>query len=453
MTGSIYRKLNSLFVSSLLLVVIIMVSWWQMLEKHQDAQNAITEVINIQKSVETLRSQLWIYLEFEDGESLNEVQAAQLSLASTLDESMYLEGQIENIKSMNEGLATLIVQERQINEQYQKGNHTSLLQDIGVKQAKLLLHSRYNMTVQGMVEELFYLQKMLIEDSAEEQSMTLFTSIFQILLFSVLVCAISLMILKRFKTGVKVIKRGILDLADGDLKSRIKNKKLDSEFIAIAEFFNQMKESLQQTTVTKDELEQEVQRQTSKLELQKEQLTFLSERDPLTGLYNRRACKNLLEGATIKAKRTGLKVALLFLDLDKFKQINDEKGHDAGDEVLRQIATRLKANIRASDFVGRIGGDEFVVCLDLLDNYDGVEAKARQLVHAFDQPMMVNGEALSVGVSIGISYYPLHTTDISCMFRMADEAMYEAKRSVEHTYLCHGDVNEFSRAANKESTG
>lgn len=432
MTGSIHRKLNILFASSVVLVLLIAVSWWNLLEKYEKAQSAISEVIEVQENVETLRSQLWVFLQFGDQESLQEVLIAQKRLSENLMETQYLDGKVDNIKKLNDGLAVLIAKETSVTSVHNLKNVVANSDIEGVVQAQDLLHSRYNMTVQNMVEELFYLQKMLLEDKAAEQKLNLVTSILKILVFAVLVCAIALMILRRFRSGCKSIRSGIAEVVNGDLDSRLKTERLDSEFVEIGNVFNQMKETLQQTTVTKEELEVEVERQVSKLKMQKEQLTFLSERDSLTELYNRRACKSLFENAIVKANRTGCKLALLFLDLDKFKAVNDTKGHDVGDELLRAVALRLRNNIRASDFAGRIGGDEFVVCLDLLESYDGVEAKATQLVDAITAPINVDGEMISIGVSIGISFFPKHTRDINDMLKFADDAMYIAKRSGSH---------------------
>ncbi|MGF1752088.1 diguanylate cyclase [Vibrio makurazakiensis] len=442
MKGSIYRKLHILFISSFLLVAVITASWWYVLEKHEKAQKAISEVIQVQRSVDLLRSQLWVFLQFGDQVSLNAVLEAQKDLSDKLDACTYLGDEVDNIKTMNNGLVGLIDQESKLIQQHNMRNFVANSDSRNVIQAITLLHSRYNMIVQNMVDELFHLQKALLLTKAEEQKNTLVTSAIQILAFAILVLCISTMILRRFRVGCRTIRKGIKDLGSGNMNSRVGSENLDSEFVVIANTFNQMKESLQQTTVTKDELEREVKRQTSKLEKQKEQLTFLSERDPLTGLFNRRACKQMLEEASKKAKRSKLNIALLFLDLDKFKLINDCKGHEAGDEVLRYVASRLSQNIRESDFVGRIGGDEFVVCLDLLDTYDGVDAKAKQLVELLREPMIIGGEAVSVGVSIGISLYPKHTTDIACMFKLADAAMYKAKRSQSHTYFCHSSIPE-----------
>ncbi|MEF1289726.1 GGDEF domain-containing protein, partial [Vibrio sp. M260118] len=182
-----------------------------------------------------------------------------------------------------------------------------------------------------------------------------------------------------------------------------------------------------QSTVTKQELENEITRQTKQLKHKQEQLLFLSEHDPLTNLLNRRAFDKQLDQSITKARRSGHKLAILFIDLDDFKEVNDSYGHDAGDHVLVQVAKRLTGCVRESDIVGRIGGDEFVVCLDLLDTLEGVPRKIDQLSTAISAPLEFDGRTLNVGSSIGIACYPdqgITKDDLLCI---ADKAMYVQK--------------------------
>ncbi len=109
---------------------------------------------------------------------------------------------------------------------------------------------------------------------------------------------------------------------------------MDNEFLKLAKFFNHMTDSLKESVVTREELEHQIIVKTAQLEAQKEKLQFLSEHDSLTGLQNRFAFEKSLNSAIVKADRSGLKLALLFIDLDKFKQVNDTKGHDAGAQVV-----------------------------------------------------------------------------------------------------------------------
>lgn len=277
---------------------------------------------------------------------------------------------------MNNSLAGLLEQERYMAEE---SGITKLVDGIGTYE---LLHSRYNILVQNMNEELAYFQRQVMEESINNQRYLLLTTMAHLLLFSSVVCGIALVVLRRFRHGCKTLQEGIEQMAKGDLASRISTQNNEQEFVQLTQFFNQMKASLQSTTVTKDELQAEVARKTAKLERQKAELRFLSERDSLTGILNRRAFKQQLSHALIKAKRSNMKLALLFFDLDKFKEINDTKGHEVGDLVLQEIAQRLKGSIRESDFCGRLG-DEFVVCLDLLQDHSGVINKAYQMLENY----------------------------------------------------------------------
>ncbi|ASG03888.1 MULTISPECIES: diguanylate cyclase domain-containing protein [Vibrio] len=428
MISSIVRKLTLLFASTAFLILLITFSLWGLLKEQEQTKKDLEDIMQIQLSVDLLRSQLWIFLQYSDVSSLDQVDIAQQSLSKRLLNHKMMGKHIENLQRMNSSLSVLLKQEKKLTNQYHEEKINSLIS------AKGLLHSRYNMLVQNMTEELFYLQKSVLAKSIESQQMTLMLSALKILFFSILVSGIAWLILKRFKRGFASIKQGILALTYGDLESKIEPVNLDIEFVALADFFNHMKVSLKTTTVTKDELQLEVERQTSELKIQKDQLQFLSEHDSLTGLLNRRAFEKLLDNAIVKANRTKVKLALLFIDLDNFKTINDTQGHCAGDEILKQIAIRLEASIRQSDFAARLGGDEFVVCLDLIDEYDFVAEKVKQIIKCLGLPIEFEGQSLTVGVSVGISYFPLQTNSMHHLMALADEAMYQAKEVVGNTY-------------------
>jgi diguanylate cyclase (GGDEF)-like protein len=403
---------------------------WGLLQQQKQAQIDLENIIEIHLSVDQLRSQLWIFLQYSDAQSLNEVFLAQKSLSKTLTEMTDLVVNIDNINRMNQSLAILLEKEKSIEQQLSGENR--IPPTVAATQITLtssdLLHSRYNMLAQSMTEELFYLQQRILNQSATAQNRTLMSSALQLLIFSALVSAIAWLILQRFKHGVRALQTAIQHLANGHLNSKVTQKNLDTEFLDIAKFFNRMTESLQHTTVSRDELKQEVLRQTDVLSKQKEDFLFLSQHDYLTGLMNRRAFEQTLKSAIVKANRSKRSIALLFIDLDRFKTINDTLGHDAGDEILRQVAKRLGGNIRESDFIGRIGGDEFVVCLDLLTDIHSAEKKARQIIEDLEKPIAFSGHELKIEASIGISYFPLQTRDVTALVRIADEAMYRAKK-------------------------
>ncbi len=176
-------------------------------------------------------------------------------------------------------------------------------------------------------------------------------------------------------------------------------------------------------------------------------VTLLAHYDPLTDLANRRLIEQNLRILMAHCARRGIFSALLLIDLDDFKLINDTYGHDAGDAMLIEVAKRLTATLRNEDVVGRIGGDEFVVLIDHLDE-DENKAKAKvakiaKKVHSvINIPLDYNEASLKVGSSIGIAL--LHTEQISmdAIFKRADMAMYEAKKLATN-HVIFSDENEY----------
>ena len=434
MINSITKKLTILFVSAILLVGFIAFSIGNLWYEQNTTFVELHRITEIQRDVDGLRSQLWVFLQYDDQKSLEQVYKAQKKLDATLKSPVDVTFRVDKLIKMNNSLATLLTQERTMVARDKRLVTSSLTRFVGTSE---LLHSRYNMIVQNMTEELIYLQQMVLEKSNKNQSFSVVSALIQQVILGVIVCSLAFMILNRFKHGFTLMKQGISDLAKGDLDSRLSHHNLDSEFVTLAKFFNQMKVSLQNTTYSKEELQNEVERQTYKLQKQKERLRFLSEKDALSGLYNRRALKDNLNKAITQARRTHLKLAVLFIDLDKFKHVNDNFGHDAGDKVIVTIAERLNANLRESDFCGRFGGDEFIVCLDLLNDYQGVKEKALQLIDELTQPIeLKDGSVTGVGASIGISLYPLQGNDAVQLIKAADQAMYQAKSKRDGSYCC-----------------
>jgi diguanylate cyclase (GGDEF)-like protein/PAS domain S-box-containing protein len=156
-------------------------------------------------------------------------------------------------------------------------------------------------------------------------------------------------------------------------------------------------------------------------------LEFLAHHDTLTGLPNRAMFAERAREAVAHARRHDKTAALLFLDLDNFKQINDTLGHEVGDSLLTQIAARLRAAVRGDDFVARIGGDEFCVLLQDIPEPREAAAVAQKLVHELGKPYSVEGVQLISGASIGIACVPHDGEDVGTLLRLADTAMYRAK--------------------------
>jgi len=163
------------------------------------------------------------------------------------------------------------------------------------------------------------------------------------------------------------------------------------------------------------------------------QIQHLATHDPLTGLSNRVLMVDLASHALVQARRTGGRIAMLFVDLDRFKTINDSLGHHTGDRLLQAVAERLKQCVRAGDTVARQGGDEFIVVLpDIADAQDATNV-AEKIRHAMSAPLMVDGLELVSSASIGVSLYPDDASDIDTLLKHADAAMYRAKAQGRNT--------------------
>jgi len=169
-----------------------------------------------------------------------------------------------------------------------------------------------------------------------------------------------------------------------------------------------------------------------------EKLRQLSYQDELTGLGNRRYISDRLDHVISLSKRQQARFALFFLDLDHFKQINDSLGHDAGDDLLKQVATRLQSAVRASDLVARLGGDEFAILLEGIHSEEEVIKIAQGVISTFHHAFYLGGESSHVYCSLGISLFPDHAQDAAGLFKCADIALYKAKE-IRDSYSIYQD--------------
>ena len=165
-----------------------------------------------------------------------------------------------------------------------------------------------------------------------------------------------------------------------------------------------------------------------------EQMVYLAHHDALTGLPNRLLFHARLDHALKHAERNHSMLAVIFLDLDRFKNINDSLGHPAGDTLLKQVAKVLVHSVRLNDTVARIGGDEFVMVLENIREVENAAKAAEKLMLAFTKPFALEGQEIHVSASMGISIYPRHGEDASTLLRNADAAMYRAKEEGRNTY-------------------
>jgi diguanylate cyclase (GGDEF)-like protein/PAS domain S-box-containing protein len=170
-----------------------------------------------------------------------------------------------------------------------------------------------------------------------------------------------------------------------------------------------------------------------------ELIRYMANHDPLTNLPNRNYFRRRLPQAISLANRYGRILCLLFIDLDRFKPINDQFGHGVGDIVLMQVAERLRQTLRTSDSVCRLGGDEFVILLESTETLEGAIMVAQRSIESLNEPIEAGDHVCFIGASIGISVFPNDCHDAETMLRHADIAMYEAKKKGRNCWQLYSD--------------
>ncbi len=243
--------------------------------------------------------------------------------------------------------------------------------------------------------------------------------------------------------------------ADGEIRwvreigqAHSMNHGIPQQTIGVLQDITAQKNAEQEIIDARDTLEQQVVERTRELantvkQLEEEveerkkiaaELNFLANHDALTGLPSLRLCKDRLAQSLAEARRNRQTSVVMFVDLDGFKCINDDHGHETGDLVLKAIADRIRHEIRETDTVARIGGDEFVVILTSLPEITIAERIATNLITRVGEPVHIGANVFSVGASIGISLYPQHGTTAEELIRAADKAMYAVKRGGKNGY-------------------
>lgn len=173
-----------------------------------------------------------------------------------------------------------------------------------------------------------------------------------------------------------------------------------------------------------------------------EEIKRIAYHDDLTDLPNRRLFMDIVNIRVAEARRNKNKLAILYMDLDKFKDVNDTLGHEAGDELLKEVAKRLKLSIRESDTVARVGGDEFNIILANITHAEDITTVAQKIIESFNENFMIEDHELHITTSIGIGIYPDDSEEIETIFRYADQAMYKVKEMGRNTFLFYNhDIN------------
>ena len=194
-----------------------------------------------------------------------------------------------------------------------------------------------------------------------------------------------------------------------------------------------------------DRMRREIRSQLDVLHNKQHELVHLASHDALTGLPNRLLFTQKLETAISEAAASGEQLAVLFVDLDRFKQINDQYGHAVGDRVLASVARRIKLVLSDGDMVARLGGDEFIVLLRGTPSTDAAPTIAGDIIRALNDRLLIDGQSMLVGASIGISHYPADGTSAAALLLNADAAMYAAKSGETASWLHYQDLLEARR--------
>ena len=180
-------------------------------------------------------------------------------------------------------------------------------------------------------------------------------------------------------------------------------------------------------------------------------LESLALKDPLTGLANRRLLAERMSIALVHAHRNTSTMAVVYMDLDGFKEINNTLGHSAGDALLKMVARRLVETVREEDTVARLGGDEFVIVLPHLSGADAAATVASKMIEAVSHPYDIEGQTVTITTSAGIGVYPVHGEDADRLMKNADLALYDAKRAGKNAYRIADP--EPLRSSNRYATG
>ncbi len=232
------------------------------------------------------------------------------------------------------------------------------------------------------------------------------------------------------KTKVDVYKNMWSDLNSkgywqGELNGRKKNGEIYPKWMSISVSYGTAGEVLNYIASFAD---------ISDRKADQERIHYLAHHDALTGLINRFSLEERLSQALHTAQRNGTKLALMFIDMDRFKLVNDTLGHAAGDDLLIEVAKRLEASVRESDIVARIGGDEFVVVLSEVKNSNSAASVARSIVDKLGQYYLINNQQVFSSPSMGISLFPCDAVDSDALMKNADSAMYHAKEQGRNNY-------------------
>ncbi|OIP56970.1 MAG: hypothetical protein AUK54_00980, partial [Helicobacteraceae bacterium CG2_30_36_10] len=272
-------------------------------------------------------------------------------------------------------------------------------------------------TINNMVYFVLSLDKSTLSTKLAQNTIELF--------FILFVVSIFFLVLVRF-----ILRRGLAQPLETLMQQIDKIEQRDYSQTA------QLKSGDELEVISKNinNLAATIRRRESALQKSQDNLEYISNHDSLTNLPNRRLFTNILEHAISVASRNKTKLAIIFLDLDDFKEVNDSLGHDIGDELLREVAKRLGSNLRSVDTFARIGGDEFYILVENMKQISEVENILQKVLNDFVNPFLCDDHTIHTSASIGISIYPDNGEDSVSLIKNADLAMYQSKKSGRNNF-------------------
>ncbi|MCW9053726.1 MAG: EAL domain-containing protein [Motiliproteus sp.] len=410
-----------LIVLSLLSLGLAMTSWWILNWNESKQAQQLQRADAITRLLVELNAQHSLTIDYQE-------YGDQLTINQWLEKHRHIRPVLDNLPPLDNTQKTLVKSIISLNNSnyllFKRLTATDGQTPLN-QAARNELLNRLHDTHQATVEEGFRLSLY-----SQETTRKVTATSFWVVKLSLTTLAIVLTISAAFAAVVfgrriQQLTSGIDKLREGNFDIKLEEQK--DELGLLAGHFNRMAETLRGTTVQREELQQEVARQTLTLEQQKDRLKHQAEHDSLTHLPNRALFLESLQSAIARSKRSGYGVAMFFIDLDDFKQINDTLGHQVGDKVLMEVTERFKQVMRANDMIARLGGDEFTVIQEPLVNINDASTLAGKLIATLTEPLIYQRHQFFIHASIGISLFPENGEDAITLMRNADIAMYQAK--------------------------
>ena len=288
------------------------------------------------------------------------------------------------------------------------------------------------------------------EDASNQIDILITKVIIEIIFLTIFLILVTMLVAKKsIVQPIEKFKSKILMIAKNyDIQERVDTKDTPLEIKELGESFNTLMDDLERLIIADEASEQKIKKlyeelkQKSQTALAKSEQRYkeLATKDILTGILNRFAFENELDRVLSNSKRTGAKFALLFLDLDHFKEVNDTYGHDMGDKLLIEVAKRVLPNIRTEDTFARLGGDEFILIFTNIEKQT-LPILVNKAITLFRKPWVIDGIALNVTTSMGVVVFPDDADDKMKLLKNADIAMYKSKELGRNQVIYFDDFN------------